>query len=61
MNVLSAFSKEEIFVLWAFTLAATQDNHCAQDMLTEEQWKIGESLYQKLNEAVEVETSHISV
>ena len=53
MNVLSAFSKEEIFVLWAFALAATQDNHCAQDMLTEEQWKIGESLYQKLNEAVE--------
>ncbi len=47
------FTPEEMRVLWAFTLAATQDNHSAQDMLTAEQWEIGENLFQRLNEYVE--------
>lgn len=47
------FTPDEVHVLWAFALAATQDNHCAQDMLTEQQWEIGERLFQEFNSAKE--------
>jgi len=44
------FTPDEMYVLWAFILAGTQDNHSAQDMLTAKQWEIGESIFKKLNE-----------
>jgi hypothetical protein len=47
------FTPDEMYVLWAFTLSATQNIHSAQDMLSSEQWEIGENLFKRLNSYVD--------
>lgn len=44
---------EAIHVLWSALLAMVEENHSAQDMMTERQWELAEEIFERMTEMVE--------